>query len=323
MPRKGARDVRGFARFAAGFQRSLPQRSVKVAGGGAGVRPAWTIRQGEDCRSGEIGSAPRGAPERRFFETILFGLALFVMRIRCLCSRPLSGLSGSALAILARSSGGLPPGERGARPPPTSSPATRLQLTDSRRLPGPARGPSPAGEGAVSSAGLYSAPNVAPSSSAAVTVTCTRRDRPTGSARLLVAAGFLGAAAGVRLDAGTEDTTSSPNEHEPRRHPGPRFYAGLDRFGELGPFGISQRRSRHLRASSDNGKTFTGPSVYTTGRARVRHPRRRLPATRASSTSSISRRTLPPGGRPGGNAASRREHGRRQDVPDRVRTGRR
>jgi hypothetical protein len=114
------------------------------------------------------------------------------------------------------------------------------------------------GSGTLSSAGLYAAPTVAPASPG-VAVTYTAGSA-TASAQLQVATAFVGTPASVPIDAGTESPINVPFEHQFAAN-GANVYTALTAALTAG----GPRLEADIFASSDDGKTFTGPTVYHTG----------------------------------------------------------
>lgn len=135
-----------------------------------------------------------------------------------------------------------------------------LQLTETGGATGGAWTVSPGtGAGTVSDAGDYAAPFVAPSSPA-VSVSYTV-GLASASAALQVATAFVGTMASVPINVGTDNVTSNPFEHQLAAS-GTHVYVGL---GAQTVAQTSAFLQANIYASSDNGRTFTGPNTYHTG----------------------------------------------------------
>ncbi|HEY5241224.1 MAG TPA: sialidase family protein [Polyangiaceae bacterium] len=139
-----------------------------------------------------------------------------------------------------------------------------LQLTATGGTGSPAWSVSPSsGAGSVSSSGDYAAPTVAPASPG-VTVTCTEGAQ-MASASLQVATGFPGAPVPVPIGG----NTSAPGSNVPFEHvfsaSGSTIYAGVQGPLVDNDSGGQAYLDMQVYSSTDNGKTFTGPTQFHTG----------------------------------------------------------
>ncbi len=206
---------------------------------------------------------------RRFLPLALVGLAATALSAVVGCSSSPAGGGPDGGAPMPEASvpeAGLPEAavEAGALvvTPSSASVLTceTLQLTETGGAAGGTWSVSPStGAGTISDAGSYAAPLVAPSSPA-VTIGYAAGSA-SATAALNVATAFVGPTAVIPIDAGTDNVTSVPFEHQLAAN-GTHMYLGLgaQSVAQTGAF-----LEAHIYASVDNGKTFKGPTVYHTG----------------------------------------------------------
>ena len=133
-----------------------------------------------------------------------------------------------------------------------------LQFTETGGPAGGAWTVAPA-TGTVSATGDYTAPTVAPANPA-VTV-AYGAGAVSASAQIQVATAFVGAAAPVAIHTMTDNPLNNPFEHQMTAN-GSQVYIGLTAAAVAG---AETPLEADVFASTDNGKTFTGPTAYHTG----------------------------------------------------------
>ncbi len=150
--------------------------------------------------------------------------------------------------------------------PPTANVLTcdSLQLSAEGGAGTPVWSVTPSsGAGSVSSSGRYAAPTIAPASPG-VTVTCTEGPQ-MASASLQVATGFPGGPVALPIGSNTGGPgTNVPFEHVFAAN-GSTIYAGMQGPLTNNSMGGQAYLDMEVYSSTDNGKTFTGPTQYHTG----------------------------------------------------------